>query len=100
MKIVKALDNDKLREVTEQAKHAYNDILSSTLNTYTQTDEEYNNRERTLDKIKQLSELDRFLLFIYADYGATEASKMLGISREYMHALVRKIKDKIIPMER
>jgi len=95
MKLVKNYDNNEFKKSLEGSKEVYDDILNNTVSSYSMADEQYEFFKKTLEKVSELSQMDKDVLYLYAQFGATDTAEILGISRTYVYKLINSIKEKI-----
>lgn len=95
MKLDKNFNNEALKEALKDSKIVYNNVLNNTLNKNTMDDEEYEYKSKKLEKVRELEQMDKDILYLYAEYGATEAAELLGVSRGYIYKLMNNINKKL-----
>lgn len=86
--------NEPLKIALQGSADIYTDIINNTVNS-TMDDETNEHYTNVLNKVNGLSQLEKDILFLYAQYGATKTAQLLQITRGYVHILIKKIKEKL-----
>lgn len=81
------LNNEELKKMTDEGKEVYDTFLDG---------EDLDDEQLAItERLKDLSQLDKDLLYLYSTYGATKTARLCQCSRQYIYKKIKQIKSKL-----